>query len=88
MSFGGVFFIAHVIWTFALYRHAIDHNHRVEAAGAVVPGLSGLAIGLATMAPLWLSVCLLPAAAINVILGRAIYELVCMRLGLFRDEAV
>ena len=79
--FGLVFFL--YFWLVALWgmSSATSREHRLEAAGAMVPGFSGLLLAAALWSSsravgLGLAVAALPI----LVIGRAIYEVVVFRI--------
>lgn len=89
IGFGCLFFAGHLISAGVRFRAATNRNARLEAVGAVVPGLAGVLIVLAFIAPWPFVKLLLALAALPIIvLGRASYELVVFRRRLFRRRSL
>ncbi len=85
-GFGLVFFLFHLVWGVVQFRSALTRDQRIEAIGAVVPGLAGLSL----LASVWIpwrpaSLALLIAGLPILVIGRATYELVIISLGGFQD---
>lgn len=81
IALGLLFYLGHAWFTVAKYRAMTTRDDRLEALGLLVPGLSGLSLALAIAArtsPSF-SIILLVLAFFNLILGRAIYELIVFR---------
>ena len=78
-SFGILFFVGHLIWAIYSLRFQSTREERLEAAGIVVPGLAGLLIAASAWVPPgygWAVLSILIVAAVLIIVGRAIYELI------------
>jgi hypothetical protein len=82
VAFGAAFFVAHVLLAVHGMRCALTRDQRVEAAGALVPGVSGLLIAFAVASPWpWLGFAASALAAVTIVLGRALYEMIVFRDG-------
>lgn len=80
IAFGSLFFAGHLISASVGFRVAKDRDERLEAVGAVVPGLAGVLIVLAFTVPWSLVKLILALAALPlIVIGRALYELIVFR---------
>ena len=84
IALGLLFYLGHAWFTVAKYRAMTTRDDRLEALGLLVPGLSGLsglslALAIAARTSPSFSIILLVLAFFNLILGRAIYELIVFR---------
>jgi hypothetical protein len=78
--FGLFFFLYHLIIAVSGIRTALSRDQRLESAGALVPGLSGLLMATAAWSPSrLLSLALVVVALPVLVLGRALYELAVFR---------
>ena len=77
LVFGLLFFLYHLGLATWGFRSALSRDQRLEAVGAIVPGLSGLLMVAAAWSP-WpaLGIGLAVVGVPILILGRAIYELI------------
>lgn len=78
IALGLLFYLGHAWFTVAKYRAMTTRDDRLEALGLLVPGLS-LALAIAARTSPSFSIILLVLAFFNLILGRAIYELIVFR---------
>ena len=80
VAFGLLFFAFHAFWAVSGLRYARSRDDRLEAAGAVVPGLAGLLLAAAAVtSPALLSLGFAILSLPVLVLGRAVYELVVFR---------
>jgi hypothetical protein len=79
-AFGFLFFAGHLIWAVVGVRSASGRDDRLELAGRAVPGIAGLLLAVAVLAP-WplLGIGLVVMAMPVMVLGRAIYESIVFR---------
>ena len=78
IALGLLFYLGHAWFTVAKYRAMTTRDDRLEALGLLVPGLS-LALAIAARTSPSFGIILLVLAFFNLILGRAIYELIVFR---------
>ncbi len=76
VAVGLLLFLLSLAQTFVKTRSAFTRQERLKALGALIPGLAGLCL----MAAMWvdspmLRLLLCAAASINLLIGRACYEL-------------
>jgi hypothetical protein len=81
IAFSLLFFLSHIGFTLAKFQAMTTRDDRLEALGLLVPGSSGLilALALAVRTSPRSVVILVVLAFVNLILGRAIYELIVFR---------
>lgn len=80
ISFGVLFFVAHVAWMLYSLPFASDRDKRREYFGIIVPGFAGLCIaGAAWLQSPLISVVLGLLGGLLLLFGRAVYELVVFR---------
>ena len=78
-NFGLVFFLFYLSLAILGFRRSASRDDRLEAAGAVIPGLAGLGIvGAVWAGPPW-AFALIAASVPFMTVGRAVYELIVFR---------